>query len=763
MSEATSPEFERSLRAAMAAPEPSSEFVNRLAAQLRIKESLPPQFAPARRPVFGFSLAVLLILLAAILAIGPQRVLAQVLDWLGYVPGVGFVNQEGGLRVLANPVSQTRDGITVTIEDGLVDAENTWLTFYFEGIRQEQKPTSEDVPGCYSNPEIVLPDGEVLLLNGGSGGGGPSWMRTRFSYPALPTGVNKVLVRIACVPEVLPGMGPEDWEFTINFLPAPEVFEVLPVSTLPFETESSQAGADSELHGVHLEVSEFVELEDGYLFRGSLSWELGRYQWIDFGGYLLQAQDAAGNKIALEEVYDDTQLNPPENSIPWSVRTNRKDIVGPVRLFAPQLAVQMPAANTQEVVFALSFNGDEQQTWQLNEIVSIQGKQITIREAFFAPRGDGFYNLRLTIEAQPDEISAIYFRDLDNESKMLGGGGGGEPGGEFFVQEMEYDYVPEGQHRFTAETFYSLLEGPWRAEVDIPPAVAATSTPPTKACLTEATWQAAVSSPQPLPSEIGGRILLDSFEAGAMLPTLVLSELGSADRVVIGQGSWATISPDGQSVAFAYQGLRIMHLASGRVRLLIAEDSSYSLAWSPNGQRIALIRGGDGVYTINADGSQLQRVPNASADMVGIAGWLPDGERVVVSRIVPEGTMLQSLDVNSGETHDLFHIDNLKGGFAELSPDGSKVAYSGSIFGEMGYGIFISNLDGTDQRLLAEPNDALTFLTGAWSPDAQWLILNPYNLAAYDPVPQHPLLVNVHSCEIFVIDTLLGKVSDWGP
>ena len=765
MNDQLSTHFEDQIRAAMKVPLPRPDFVEALAKQLRQSASVASrETRKVWHPARAISLALLFLIIASVLIIGPQRVLAQVLDWLGYVPGVGFVNQEDGLRVLETPVSQTRDGITVTIEEGLIDAEHTWLTFFFEGIRRELKPRFENEPGCGVGPEIRLPDGTLLTLAGGSGGGGPTWMREQVSYPAQPADMNEVTVHVPCVPEVMPGAGPEDWEFTVRFVPAPEGFVVLPVVTLPTETRAPDGEPlSSEMHGIQLEVQELVELNDEFLFRGTLSWERSLYTWIEFGGFQLEMRDAYGNPVAIEEVYDDSVQPSSEHSIPWSVRTDRKDISGPISIGLSQLAVQEPSLDLESVAFTLDFNGAKQQSWSLNQMIAVQGYEIIVQNATFEPWGDGTYALTLNLLTPPNEISIISLRDLDNQSKMLSGGGGGEPGAENFIQTIFYDYLPQGEHRFVVETFFHLLQGPWTVTVDIPENMYPSATPTPLVCLTQESWQEVLEAGQ-LPSvALEGHVLLEDRGVPALLPAQVLVSLDSNETTAIGQGSWAALSPGGRKVAYAYEGLRVLDTETGQTVLLIAEDSSYAMSWSPEGERITFIRGGDGVYLINADGSELHRAPGTSADMIGIAGWLPDGKRFVVSRIAAGGTLMQTLDLRTGETEDLFLVDNPKGGFAHLSPDGTRIIFSAGVFGKTNYGIYMANLDGSDQRLLAEPGDDFIFTMGAWSPDGQWLILNPFDNASYEPSPQHPVALNIENCQAIVLDQLLGEVTGWGP
>src|SRR5690606_11630809 len=119
--------------------------------------------------------------------------------------------------------------------------KHTMLTILFEGIRQEQKPTSEDVPGCWPSPIVRLPDGRGLEVIGGSGGGGPTWMQMELTHPSLPQDVNEAMLEIPCVPEVLPGLGPEDMVLPLMFEPAPQGLNTLPVQPLQQATEPAGA------------------------------------------------------------------------------------------------------------------------------------------------------------------------------------------------------------------------------------------------------------------------------------------------------------------------------------------------------------------------------------------------------------------------------------------------------------------------------------------------------------------------------------------
>ena len=73
---------------------------------------------------------ILLVLLGLFVVTGVVYAIGRI---TGYLPGIGFV-QNNSLRVLANPSVQTRDGITVTIEQVIVDTERTVIVYKTEGL-----------------------------------------------------------------------------------------------------------------------------------------------------------------------------------------------------------------------------------------------------------------------------------------------------------------------------------------------------------------------------------------------------------------------------------------------------------------------------------------------------------------------------------------------------------------------------------------------------------------------------------------------------
>ena len=109
------------------------------------------------RPLMAIVLALLtlLALTGVAYAIGKS---------LGYIPGLGVVDQNTPLRVLAEPVVVEREGVTVTVEKGTADLQKTILRISVDGVDANGGPYCD-------NPSILLrlADGTTLEENGGYG------------------------------------------------------------------------------------------------------------------------------------------------------------------------------------------------------------------------------------------------------------------------------------------------------------------------------------------------------------------------------------------------------------------------------------------------------------------------------------------------------------------------------------------------------------------------------------------------------------------
>jgi TolB protein len=138
--------------------------------------------------------------------------------------------------------------------------------------------------------------------------------------------------------------------------------------------------------------------------------------------------------------------------------------------------------------------------------------------------------------------------------------------------------------------------------------------------------------------------------------------------------------------------------------------------WSPTGKQIAFTSNRDGTYNLyvcNADGSGVRQLTHEKAPSVAyMPSWV--GDRIVfglhrekpeMASIRPDGTNLKLL----GAGHDPC-----------LSPDGSRIAYTGEVAG--GVSVFVMNADGSEKRRIVKDANSWGAVFPAWSQDGKRIV-----------------------------------------
>jgi uncharacterized delta-60 repeat protein len=138
--------------------------------------------------------------------------------------------------------------------------------------------------------------------------------------------------------------------------------------------------------------------------------------------------------------------------------------------------------------------------------------------------------------------------------------------------------------------------------------------------------------------------------------------------------------------------------------------------WSPDGNRIAFMRD-NGIYVMNADGSNRTRITNPQASYDRHPSWSPDGSKIVFSRH-------RIFDIFSTESESEIYVMNADGSNQtrlgnstddydpSWSPGGTKILFM------RGFVIFVMNPDGSNQTQLTDwGNDQ-----PSWSPDGKRIV-----------------------------------------
>ena len=118
------------------------------------------------------------------------------------------------------------------------------------------------------------------------------------------------------------------------------------------------------------------------------------------------------------------------------------------------------------------------------------------------------------------------------------------------------------------------------------------------------------------------------------------------------EGTWldVDVSPDGRTIAFSMLGDIYTMPISGGTPTRIAEGLAWEVQprFSPDGTRIAFTSdrgGGDNIWVMNADGSDMRQLTNESFRLMHQPSWSPDGQFIVAKKHFTTGRSLGTGEV----------------------------------------------------------------------------------------------------------------------
>jgi hypothetical protein len=780
--------IEDKVRAALSTPEPDPLFVERLEAQLLAQSNERPDPAMRRsagRPVYGRRLAwgvalVLLVLLAIFLAVGPQRVLAAFRQVFGYIPGVGIVEQGTPIRVLAEPVSATRDGVTLTVTEAYLTPEKTILAYTLENVPDSALSHNENVAGCSGTAELYLPDGTVLQIVEGSG----TMDKIRLAYAPLPPDVDKATFILPCIQNTLPGKAPENWVLSLHFKSAPPDLMVVPVMEItptiipetpgaqqaPVETKQwspeNPSGATG-LYGISLKLDKYIPLDDGYYLIGHTDWKDDRITSASPAGWALKAYGTKGQEVPIEPAsWRDAGLTIGPNQ--WLYKIYGKNFNAPLTLQAAQMAVEFkkPIQMTLDLRSTPFEFSDEQVDlpYKTGLIpLDVPGILANAFKATYVKEGD-LRGFEIGIQADP-ALQGLPLRvesglDTSGLTSIASGGGSNRDEATGLVlstvltnARMSFPLVLGADN--------ATINGTWETTWN-PPMGNPNATPliVPRACLTLDAWKQAMVNPPPIPTGLPQKVLV-SRGAIAPDPSLFISSLdGSTDLgLVFGHGS---LSPDGKQLVYsdADNHLYVMDIQSKESTPLTNGNLDFAPIWSPDSRQVAFTRFDDDqrIFVMDVNGTNLRPlIPGA--DALQLAGWSPDGAQILYW-VAGEGraAKVRLVEVTSGRVTDLFEAQ-MAAPSPAFSPDGRWIAYLDRVPGRMADGLYLTHLDGSGRRLVAQL-DYWPVSSVTWSPDGKWLVFTVLNTDLITPTSTAGLL-NIESCQVVPLADLDGAIQSW--
>lgn len=178
---------------------------------------------PRTRPF----VAVLVTLLILFILSGVAYALGKA---LGYIPGVGLVENSSGIRMLAKPASVTRDGITLTVTQAMVYGDHVELTYTVNGIAESYDSGNDMCGSNHPNndfwsdgdADLRLPDGTVVRRDYAGKYQSQNTFAMKPVYAvSVPSDVTEMTMLLKCIPFTKVGTAPENWEVPFGLIAIP--------------------------------------------------------------------------------------------------------------------------------------------------------------------------------------------------------------------------------------------------------------------------------------------------------------------------------------------------------------------------------------------------------------------------------------------------------------------------------------------------------------------------------------------------------------
>lgn len=479
-------EFENLVQAALSAPEPDPAFMDAMRVQFLNRADLtqketrmkPNALRFSARLTWGLALLVLLALIVA--AFSSPEVVNALRRLLGYIPGVGVVEQTSALRVLAQPVTQTREDVTLTIEQAVTTTDKTVITYLFvrdPNIATSTPPQNTEQP-FDDRPSLRLPDGTQMYIMHGSRQAADlpeeqgHAIRYQLTFGPLPQGVDHVVLVLPTLLPLSDFVGPEHWEIPLDFkassgaqLPVIEVLATATPGAQPTETPSSTV-----LEPPSFFMDKVVPLPDGYLFMGYTRWipqGVGPGWTYRLDPDLLTIRDATGQEIPYDYGTPEPIDRPGWSS--WAFQVHGKDFHWPLTIEAGALWGDVSVPLTRDAVQLPSFdpgpNPQPGQTWALDEDFQLAGYTTHVSSVHRVelPDSESYY-YEFSMDSADGVVGASML-DLDHADQTgSGGGGGGVPDPGPFVSTVRYAGQPPASGPLRAAVFSIsvAIRGSWK-------------------------------------------------------------------------------------------------------------------------------------------------------------------------------------------------------------------------------------------------------------------------------------------------------------
>jgi hypothetical protein len=384
------PEFEEKIRQAMHVPDANPDFAKQLRNEM-LKRAIPIK----PRMVFKPAWAVVFVLALLVIVFSGPGIVAALGRVFGYVPEVGLIETTHGLRMLAEPVSITREGVTLTITNVLVYEDHVELIYEVNGVDPVYGNTG-DMCGAYhpannfwsdADADLRLPDGTIVRRDYA----GEYQFENRYAMKPIyalnvPADVNEMSMVLKCLPFTKLGSAPENWEvpFKLVSIPAGTVVGN-PVIDVGQRTEEVHTPSTK----VTMTLERIVPIDSATIFY--LSFNMADHDpsltsIMPVGAYLVDSQ---GQRIPLIGNFA-WQSFDHRTGTAFEFVSALKPAEGPLTIFVEKtiayyapLHTDPPQAKPEDLSFTFDAGTDPQQgqAWNLNNDFRIAGHRLRVTSA----------------------------------------------------------------------------------------------------------------------------------------------------------------------------------------------------------------------------------------------------------------------------------------------------------------------------------------------------------------------------------------------
>jgi len=462
-------ELEKSVRDAATVPEPDAEFIHSLRARFVAEghaSANKNQETFMRQKTFSQRLTWVLaaLVLVTLVVLSTQPTVVNALKRLfGYVPNVGIIDQSTPVRMLTEPVTVTREGFAVTVEQAVLNDEKSIVVYSF--ILPPDYVHPENSISTTRAPFLTLPDGtrlDILRARHVASSDCPQcYLRYLMEFDAIPADISEATLEILDLVAIPDNTAPQDWKIQLKFKPADpaDIAPVIEQIVTPVPTTASTDAPTQSVntYGITNTLDKFVALPDGYILYGNTSWTDPIIRPYGVSSELAGIKDADGMDVPFD--YADSEMNsePSELRVNWAYKVGT-DFKAPLTLSFVMLA-SLPADGGS---FTFDPGPDPQpgQKWDINQDVTVNNEVIHVLAAEQAGIELGFFLFNMQSDSNITGASVI---DLDHPPLGGGGGGGGIPSaGAPFNSGFAYQVpIPQGPLTLTFTNVQLLLPSDW--------------------------------------------------------------------------------------------------------------------------------------------------------------------------------------------------------------------------------------------------------------------------------------------------------------